>query len=105
LARVIGDDNDSKFAIRETKHGEVVSSWLDREKTDMNSRPPNGDNLLFSTSEQAVYWIVSRIFSREENCYGDGSRTEDQTGTRRNRDVQRDEISRKRGAKLGEATR
>lgn len=68
----------------------------------MDSRPPNGDNLLFSTSERAGR--LSRFLpAREENCYSDGSWTDERTDTRRNGDVQRDEIGRKRGAKLGEA--
>jgi len=32
----------------------------------MDSRPLNGDNLLFSTSEQAVQRVASRVFSQRE---------------------------------------
>lgn len=44
----------------------VKSCPAGRGKTDMDSRPLNGDNLLFSTSEQAVQRVASRLFSRRE---------------------------------------
>lgn len=71
----------------------------------MDSWPPNGDNLLFSTFEQAVQRVGPRVFSRCERktvmVMDRGPRT--RRGRGENGDVQQDEIGRKRGAKLGEA--